>query len=175
MSSPLFRLPTEVLTLIYQYDNTYKEKFADNVLGMIWGRALKHSIKSFSLPVSSYFGALSYEKQVFKGTDAVQHTALHMFKMMGFLDNYMKNKTCLYGLGNDFYVDDLTAICVELDDYVNDVKRAYLSIIIYIKHKKVFDGVIYNNIGENDNDENENIMMVDYNSETRTALYQYID
>lgn len=183
MSSLLFRLPTEVLSLIYQYDNTYKEKFTDNVMSMIWGRALKHSIKTISLPITSYFGVLSYEKQISKGTVAVQYAALHLFKMMGFLDNYVKNKTCLYGFGNNFHIDDLTAICIELDDYVVDtsslngdnyVKRNYSSIILYLKSRKVFDGVIYTDIGENDNDDNENIMMVNYNSETRTALYQYI-
>lgn len=179
MQSLLFNLPAEILTLIYQFDSTYKSEFTDKVMSRIWAEVLKRSMKSFKLPATSYFGPLSFNKEIEKGTEAVKYAASHVFKMMGFWDNYMK-KTCLYGTGNDFHLEDLSAVCIEIDDYVYDSsdnyeKRTYLSIVLYLQHKKVFDGVVFSNTGEFDNDDNANIMMVDYDGVNRTALFQYID
>jgi hypothetical protein len=190
----LFNLPSDVLSSIYEYDNTYKKMFSDNVLKMIWGKALISNLKSFTLEKDSFFGGSDneydsdgYERQeeidIEKGTDTVKLAAEYMFRNMGFYDNYIMSK-CYYGIGNNFCIDDLSAVCIQLHDYVYDessveddkfTKRSYIGVRLYIKKMLIFDGGVYNDALENDFDENDNIIVVHYNSEKRMALFRYIN
>ena len=44
-----FILPADIMTLIFQYDNTFKELFSTKVLPQIWGSVLKRNVKSQKL------------------------------------------------------------------------------------------------------------------------------
>ena len=190
----LFNLPSDILSSIYGYDNTYKKIFSDNVVKMIWGVALKRNLKSFTLENDSFFsgGDETYdsdeecdksEPDIKVGTDTVKFAAGYMFRMMGFYDNYSKNK-CHYGIGNDFNVSDLSAVCIQLHDYVYDelsvikdkfTKRSYVTVRLYLKKKMIFDGGVYFGVSEDELDSNDNIMVVNYDNEKRMALFQYIN
>jgi hypothetical protein len=54
-------------------------------------------------------------------------------------------------------------------------KRSYIGVRLYIKKMLIFDGGVYNDALENDFDENDNIIVVHYNSEKRMALFRYIN
>jgi hypothetical protein len=190
----LFGLPSDILSSIYEYDNTYKKIFSDNVVKMIWGKALLKNLKSFTLEKESFFGGSDdaydsdgemtseIELDMERGTDTVKFAAGYMFRNMGFYDNYVMSK-CHYGIGNNFCINDLSAVCIQLHDYVYDessvennkfTKRSYIAVRLYIKNILIFDGGVYNDILESDCDENDNIMVVHYNNEKRMALFQYI-
>jgi hypothetical protein len=190
--SILFNLPREILSLIYEYDNTYRKVFTNKVEKLIWGSALKRSLKSISLRTDSFFGGVndtsdsdSEEDEemldISIGIEVVQYCARHMYQMMGFLDNYVKDR-CNYGIGNDFYSNDLTAICIQIYEYAsNDSslkdnkfdKRTYMSVRLFIKHKLIFDGGVYLNVSKFDNNDNHNITVIDYDNEKRMALFLY--
>ena len=187
----LFNLPREILSLIYEYDNTYRKVFTNKVEKLIWGSALKQSLKSISLKTDSFFRGVndtySDGEEVEEmldieiGTKVVKYCARHMYQMMGFLDNYVKDK-CNYGIGNNFYSNDLSAICIQIYEYASNEsslqnnkfdKRTYMSVRLFIKHKLIFDGGVYLNVGKSDNNDNHNITVIDYDSETRMALFLY--
>ena len=122
----LFNLPREILSLIYEYDNTYRKVFTNKVEKLIWGSALKRSLESISLKTDSFFRGVndtySDGEEVEEmlgieiGTEVVKYCARHMYQMMGFLDNYIKVE-CHYGIGNDFHSDDLSAVCIQIYDF----------------------------------------------------------
>lgn len=188
----LFGLPSDILSSIYEYDNTYKKVFSDNVLKMIWGKALMSNLKSFTIKKDSFFrgteDAYDSDGEISKrevdmeiGTETVKIAAGYMFRMMGFYDNYVKNK-CHYGIGNDFCVDDLSAVCIQQYDYVYDessveddkfTKRSYIAVRLYLKNTLIFDGGMYQNVTEDELDSNDNIMVVHYDG--GKALFQYIN
>lgn len=188
-----FGLPRDILSSIYEYDNTYKKMFSDNVVKLIWGKALKRSLKSFSLPKDSlingsddtYDNDVGGQLDIEKGTDAVKFAAGYMFRIMGFFDNYSKGK-CQYGIGNDFCIDELSAVCIQLYDYVYDdssvkddkfTKRSYIAVRLYIKKVLIFDGGVYQDICESEindmNNDNDSILIVHH--ENGNALFQYIN
>lgn len=89
----LFNLPTDILSTIYSYDNTYKKIFSDNVVKMIWGKALINNLKSFTLEKESFLrgiddAEMEREVDMERGTDAVKIAAGYMFRNMGFYNNY---------------------------------------------------------------------------------------
>ena len=192
--SMLFNLPSDILSSIYGYDNTYKEIFSDNVVKMIWGVALKRNLKSFTLEKDSFFAGgdetydsdeecVQTESDIKVGTDTVKFAAGYMFRIMGFYENYSKSK-CHYGIGNDFNLSDLSAVCIQLHDYVYDelsvkqdkfVKRSYVTVRLYLKKKMIFDGGVYFGVSEDELDSNDSIMVVNYDNEKRMALFQYIN
>ena len=190
-TSFLFNLPKEILSLIYEYDNTYRKVFTNKVEKLIWGSALKHSLKSISLRTDSFFGGVNDTTDsggeedeemldISIGTEVVKYCARHMYQMMGFLDNYVKDK-CNYGIGNDFYSNDLSAICIQIYEYASNEsslnkkfdKRTYLSVRLFLKNKLIFDGGVYLNVDKSDNNDNDNITVIDYDNETRMALFLY--
>jgi hypothetical protein len=186
-----FNLPGEILSLVYEYDSTYRKVFTNKVEKLIWGSALKRSLKSISLRTDSFFKGVNDTVEsdgeedeemldISIGTKVVKYCARHMYQMMGFLDNYVKDK-CNYGIGNDFYSNDLSAICIQIYEYASNEsslnkkfdKRTYISVRLFIKHKLIFDGGVYLNVGKSDNNDNQNITVIDYDSKTRMALFLY--
>jgi hypothetical protein len=95
----LFGLPSDILSSIYEYDNTYKKVFSDNVLKMIWGKALISNLKSFTLEKDSFLRSMEdaydsdaemeTEVDMEIGTETVKFAAGYMFRNMGFYDNYV--------------------------------------------------------------------------------------
>jgi hypothetical protein len=182
--SMLFNLPTDILSTIYSYDNTYKKIFSDNVVKMIWGKALINNLKSFTLEKESFLSddaEMETEVDMERGTDAVKIAAGYMFRNMGFYNNYVISK-CHYGIGNNFCMNDLSAVCIQLLDYVYDescveddkfTKRSYIAVRLYIKKILIFDGGVYFDVTEAELDDNDNIMVVHY--ENGNALFQYIN
>ena len=186
----LFGLPSDILSSIYEYDNTYKKVFSDNVLKMIWGKALISNLKSFTLEKDSFLRSMEdaydsdaemeTEVDMEIGTETVKFAAGYMFRNMGFYDNYVKSE-CYYGIGNDFCVDDLSAVCIQLYDYLYDessveddkfTKRSYIAVRLYLKNALIFDGGMYQNVAEDEFDSSDNIMVVHYDG--GKALVQYI-
>lgn len=133
-------LPADIMTLIFQYDNTFKELFSTKVLPQIWGSVLKRNVKSQKLNISTYFNccdesaeSIGTENDIFKsyeetvidlsigieqGVEAVKVAANFLYSNMGFYDNYIKNSKTLYGTGDDFEPEDLKVTCIKLCEYV---------------------------------------------------------
>lgn len=144
----MFVLPNDVLSLIYQYDGTFKEIFSAKVLTQIWGSVLKRQVRMFELPANLYFNCsgddtqecsddiedvdeiVSIKKLILesserkKGDEAVKFAANYMYSNMGFYGSFVKRNTP-YGIGDDFEPEGLTATCTKLNEYVYDEHLYY--------------------------------------------------
>lgn len=192
--SMLFQLPNELLSSIYEYDNTNRKIFKDSVVTKIQGGALKHSIKTTTPHVDKYFGGggdsfssdgeeVQDKINVLLCASAVKLATKYKCREMGFFDDYTKGE-CHYGIGNAFHFDDVSAVCIQLHDYIfNDLfvladkfdKRTFISVRLFVKEKNVFDGGVYFDVNEFDDEGNENIMVLDYDNVKRMSLFMYLN
>ena len=75
-------------------------------------------------------------------------------------------------------------VCIHLHDYIfNDLfvladkfdKRTFISVRLFVKEKNVFDGGVYFDVNEFDDEGNENIMVLDYDNVKRMSLFMYLN
>lgn len=202
--SKMFVLPNDVLSLIYQYDGTFHEIFSAKVLNKIWGSALKRQVRLYELPTNSYFncsddtqecsddfeeteGIMSVKKYVLesserkKGDEAVRLAANYLYSNMGFYGNFVKGNT-LYGIGDEFEPEGLTATCMKLSEYVYDELcgddddsyevLSYFNIVLKINNVNVYNGFVYIDVDEGNVINRDTI---DYDHINRLSLVSSLD
>ena len=196
----MFNLPSDILRNIFQYDNTYRNIFSEKVLVYVWGSALRRSLKTFEATKDQRKMRHAnedhlminpddedYHIDVNKMTVITKVAVEYMYIQMGFYNKKdIKRNNYLFGIGSDFYMDDVRGVCRKQFEYIpskdknecveNWMKNGYYAVTIYIKEKRKFDGIIYTNIDNADNisDDNENLLFVHYNAEEKLALYTYV-
>jgi hypothetical protein len=125
------------LSLIFQFDDTYKEKFSNEILTNIWKGVLKRSIRIYSLPESVYWNCSDSngdededdfdrpnrkitQSEIEKGTCAVKFVANYLFSnLSGFNGEHVKGKqNVLFGIGDLFEPCEFHATCTKLNQYV---------------------------------------------------------
>ena len=196
----MFNLPSELLRNIFQYDNTYRNIFSEKVLVYVWGSALRRSLKTFEatedqrkmIHANEVHLMIDpddedYHIDVNRMTVITKIAIEHLYRQMGFYQKKdIKRNNYLFGIGSDFYMDDVRGVCRKQYEYIPGkdnkcvedwMKKGYYVITIYIKEKRKFDGVIYTNIDNADNisDDNDNLLFVHYNVEEKVALYEYLN
>ena len=210
--SKMFVLPNDVLSLIYQYDGTFHEIFSTKVLNKIWGSALKRQVRLFELPANSYFncsddtqecsddfeeteGIMSVKKYVLessereKGDEAVRLAANYLYSNMGFYDNFVKGNT-LYGIGDEFEPEGLTATCMKLSEYVYNALcddddsyevLSYFNIVLKINNVNVYNGFVYIDVDEGNVAQKQSVNFdfnkdtIDYDHINRLSLVSSLD
>lgn len=174
MTSQLFGLPREILSLIYEYDSTYKKTFTENVLNMVWESAIKRSIRMYSIPLSSHFNCCCDDDIVNKSDEIMEGTLAVKFALSDTFDRMSLYKGKNFDI--DFYPWEFNATCIKLAEFIFDekiddyYKRYYLHISLKIREYEIFDGFVYNNFEENDPYDNDSTMITNYDSETKTMI-----
>jgi hypothetical protein len=152
--SKFFGLPNEVLSLIFQFDNTYKEIFSKEVLTKIWGESLKRSIRLYSLKEPMYWNFCNNDdeengdfdepkkaitqSEIEIGECAVKFAANYLNANMGFYADHVKGENdALFGIGDDFEPYEFSATCSKHSHY------------LFVEGKNVgdeFERIIYYNV-----------------------------
>jgi hypothetical protein len=196
--SKFFRLPNEVLSLIYQFDDTYKEIFSKEVLTKIWMESLKRSVRLFSLKESMYWNCCDNndtddfevpkteitKSEIEKGECAIKFVANYFYLNMGIYDHVKGKTNVLFGTGDDFEPFDFSATCSKHSQYFfiegrnvgDEYERIdYFNISTQFKnnHNTYQSVFVYNDIDEekiNSMTDNETLIQQYYDPITRTAI-----
>ena len=123
-----------------------------------------------------------YHVEPKESTSMIKFTIEHLYRQMGFFktDNIKRNYP--YGIGDNFYMEDVEGLCRKQYEYTYDdnkqdndeyIKCPYYVVSIYVKKRRAFDGIIYSDVNDGQ-DDNDNLILARYSEEKRMALYEYL-